>query len=135
MQGSAFELLQENTPLNWDPNIRSKDLNQLLAFHLEFPRKLSRTRQTGAVRNTGNPLTGFKQVKELRQDPSVRVTKELLKLNRNQLRWLVGLLTGYFHLKGHICKTGLTDSPICERCLQKDDQPHTSYVIVTTPLT
>jgi hypothetical protein len=25
-----------------------------------------------------------------------------LKLNRDQLRWVVGLLTGHCHLKGHL---------------------------------
>jgi hypothetical protein len=30
--------------------------------------------------------------------------------------WVVGLLTGHCHLKGH-----LTDDPICERCLEEDE--------------
>jgi hypothetical protein len=33
---------------------------------------------------------------------SARRTKDLLKLNRDQLRWVVGLLTGHRHLKGHL---------------------------------
>jgi hypothetical protein len=49
------------------------------------------------------------------------MTKELLELNRNQLRWVTGLLTGHCHLKGHLFKMGLTDSPTCERCLEKDE--------------
>jgi hypothetical protein len=40
---------------------------------------------------------------------SARRTKELLKLNRDQLRWVVGLLTGHCHIKGHLFKLGLTD--------------------------
>jgi hypothetical protein len=47
--------------------------------------------------------------------------KEMLKLNRDQLRWVVGLLTGHCHLKGHLLKLGLTDDPTCERCLQEDE--------------
>jgi hypothetical protein len=35
--------------------------------------------------------------------------------------WVVGLLAGHCHLKGHIFKCGLTNSPICERCLEKDE--------------
>jgi hypothetical protein len=46
--------------------------------------------------------------------------KDLLKLNRDQLRWVIGLLTGHCHLKGHLFKFGLTDDPICERCLEED---------------
>jgi hypothetical protein len=34
---------------------------------------------------------------------------------------MVGLLTGHCHLKGHLFKLGLTDSPICERCLEEDE--------------
>jgi hypothetical protein len=44
-----------------------------------------------------------------------------LKLNIDQLRWVVGLLTGHYHLKGHIFKIGLTDDPTCERCLEEDE--------------
>jgi hypothetical protein len=53
--------------------------------------------------------------------PSARRTKDLLKLNRDQLRWVVGLLTGHCHLKGHLFKLGLTDDATCERCLQEDE--------------
>jgi hypothetical protein len=67
------------------------------------------------------PLTGLKQANGFLQGPSVRRTKELLKLNRNQLRWVTGLLTGHFHLKGHLLKMGLMNSPTCERCLEKDE--------------
>jgi hypothetical protein len=37
--------------------------------------------------------TGLTQAKGLIQGPSARRTKDLLKLNRDQLRWVVGLLT------------------------------------------
>jgi hypothetical protein len=36
-------------------------------------------------------------------------------------RWVVGLLTGHCHLKGHLFKMGLTDGPTCERCLEEDE--------------
>jgi hypothetical protein len=52
--------------------------------------------------------------------PSARRTKDLLRLNRDQLRWVVGLLTGHCHLKGHLFKLGLRDET-CERCLQEDE--------------
>jgi hypothetical protein len=35
--------------------------------------------------------------------------------------WVTGLLTQHCHLKGHRFKMGLTDSPTCERCLEKDE--------------
>jgi hypothetical protein len=66
-------------------------------------------------------LTGLKQAKGFLHGPSVRRTKELLKLNTNQLRWVTGLLTGHCHLKGHLFKMGLTESRICERFPEKDE--------------
>jgi hypothetical protein len=66
-------------------------------------------------------LTGLRQPKGFLQGPSVRRTNELLRLNRNQLRWVTGLLTGHFRLKGHLLKMGLTNSPTCERCIEKDE--------------
>jgi hypothetical protein len=66
-------------------------------------------------------VTGLTQAKGLIQGPSARRTKNLLKLNRDQLRWVVVLLTGHCHLKVHIFKLGLTGDPICERCLEEDE--------------
>jgi hypothetical protein len=42
--------------------------------------------------------TGIKQAKGLIFVPSAKRTKDLLKLNRDQLRWVIGLLTGHCHL-------------------------------------
>jgi hypothetical protein len=42
-------------------------------------------------------------------------------VGKDQLRWVVGLLTGHCHLKEHLWKLGLTDDPTCERCLQEDE--------------
>jgi hypothetical protein len=66
-------------------------------------------------------LTGLRQAKGLIRAHSAKRAKELLKLDRNQLRWVVGLLTGHCHLKGHLFKLGLGDCPTCERCHEKDE--------------
>jgi hypothetical protein len=65
--------------------------------------------------------TGLREAKGLEQGPSARRTKDLLKLNRDELRWVVGLLTGHCHLKGHLSKLGLANDPICKRCLEEDE--------------
>jgi hypothetical protein len=62
-------------------------------------------------------LAGLKQAKEFIHRPSARGTM----VNRNQSSWVVGLPTGHCHLKGHLFEMGLTDNPICKRCLQKDE--------------
>jgi hypothetical protein len=43
--------------------------------------------------------TGLKQAKGFISGPSTRRTKDLLKLNRDQLRWVVGLFTEHCHLR------------------------------------
>jgi hypothetical protein len=65
--------------------------------------------------------TGLKQAKRLISGPSAKRTKYLLNLNRDQLRWMVGLRTGHWHFKGHLFKMGLLDDPTCERCLEEDE--------------
>jgi hypothetical protein len=66
-------------------------------------------------------LTGLRQAKGLIQGPSTRRKKDLLRLNRDQLRWVVGLLTGHCHLKGHLFKSGLINDRICEKCQDQDE--------------
>jgi hypothetical protein len=61
-------------------------------------------------------VTRLRQAKGLILGPSARRTKDLLKLNRDELRWIVGQFTGHLHL----FKLGLTD-PICKRCLAEDE--------------
>jgi hypothetical protein len=47
---------------------------------------------------------GLKHAKGLISEPSARRSNDLLKLNRVQLRWIVGLFTEHCHLKGHLFK-------------------------------
>jgi hypothetical protein len=91
---------------------------------------------TETTENIGkSPTTGIKQAKGFISGPSARRTKDLLKLNRDQLRWVAGQLAGHCHLKGHLFKLGLTDDPICERCLEEDESAtHISCVIVEPQL-
>jgi hypothetical protein len=82
-------------------------------------------------KNYWESLTGLEHAKGFPQGSTVRKTKEFLKINRSQLRWMTGLFTGHCHLKGHLFKIGLTSIPTCERCLEKDESAtHTSHVIV-----
>jgi hypothetical protein len=61
---------------------------------------------------------------------SARRIRELLRLNRNQLRQVTGLLTGYCHLKRQLNKLGLVNSPMVRDVTIKKKQPHKLYVIV-----
>jgi hypothetical protein len=66
-------------------------------------------------------IIGLRRAKELISGPSAKRIRDLLRLNRDQLRWIMGLLTGHCHLKGHLFKMGLMNDPICERCLETDE--------------
>jgi hypothetical protein len=64
-------------------------------------------------------------VREVLLDPSIlrhfARTKDLLKLNRDQLLCVVGPFTGHCHLKGHLFKLRLTDNPTYYRFLGEDE--------------
>jgi hypothetical protein len=66
-------------------------------------------------------IQGQRQTRDFLKGPSARRAGELLNLNRNQLRILTGLFTGHCHLKGHLFKLGLVDSPECDRCKQASE--------------
>jgi hypothetical protein len=74
-------------------------------------------------------ITELKQAKGLISGPSARRTKDLLKLNRDQLRWIIGLLKGHCHVKGHLFKLGLTDDPTCERCPEEESDTHSCVIV------
>jgi hypothetical protein len=63
-------------------------------------------------------VRGPRQAKGLLKKPSAKKAGELLDLSRNKLRIMTGLLTGHCHLKGHLFKLGLVNSPKCDRCKQ-----------------
>ena len=54
-------------------------------------------------------------------------TLKLLKQNRNQLRWLVGLFTGHRFLKGYLYNIGNIVDSSCSKCHKADE---TAYHIL-----
>lgn len=50
-----------------------------------------------------------------------KITNNLLKLQRQDLRLLVGLITGHCNLNSHLYKLGATDSPMCRGCMQENE--------------
>jgi hypothetical protein len=55
------------------------------------------------------------------------MTSELLKFRRNQIRQVTGLTAGHCHLKRHLFKLGLVNSPNYERCHNNEETA--SYVL------
>jgi hypothetical protein len=48
---------------------------------------------------------------------------ELSGLNRNQLRQVMGLLTGKYHMTSDLFKMGLLNRYTCKRCHVKNERP------------
>jgi hypothetical protein len=69
----------------------------------------------------GSPYVDKSRLRAFLKNPSARKADELLNLSRNQLRIMTGLLTGHCHLKGHLFKLGLINSPECNRCKQASE--------------
>jgi hypothetical protein len=59
-------------------------------------------------------MNGQGQGKDSLKTPS-SITAGELNLSRNQLRIMTGFSTGHCHLKGHLFKLGLVNSPPCDR--------------------
>jgi hypothetical protein len=68
-------------------------------------------------------VTRLTQAKVLILGPSARKTEDLLKLNRDPLRWVVALFTGHCHLVGHLFELGLTGDPLAKGALFKISSP------------
>jgi hypothetical protein len=66
-------------------------------------------------------IHGHRQAKGFLKNPSAKRAGELLNLSRNQLRIMTGLLMGQCHLKGHLFKLGMVNSPKCNRCKQASE--------------
>jgi hypothetical protein len=88
---------------------------------MEVARKAARDWTIRDHRKQCNSLRGLKKAKALIQGPSTKKTRELLNLNRDQLQWVVGLLTRHCQLKGQLFKLSLGNRPRCERCLEREE--------------
>jgi hypothetical protein len=101
-------------------------------FHTEYTwaRDWTNRNKKKKKKKHWEPTTGLKQAKGLIPGPSARRRKDLLKLNKDQLRCVVGLFTGHCHLNRQLFELGLTDEPLANGASKKMNQPHTSYVTV-----
>ena len=66
-------------------------------------------------------IRGHRQSKGLLRKPSEKKNWGIAQSEEKQLRIMMGLLTGHFHLKGHLFKFGLINSPESDCCKQASD--------------
>jgi len=62
-----------------------------------------------------------RQAQELILGPCLHAKARFLSFNRTQSRAVTGLLTGHNTLRRHLHPKGLSDSPLCRRCVAQDD--------------
>ncbi|XP_076548117.1 uncharacterized protein LOC143306051 [Osmia lignaria lignaria] len=72
---------------------------------------------------TWNRTQGMRHAKAMFKGPSSRLGKTLSCLDRNQLRLLVGLITGHWYTRKHLMHLGTESEPGCPRCGEEDETP------------
>jgi hypothetical protein len=73
------------------------------------------------MRSTGRPFIDKSWLRAFLKDPVLKKAGELFNLSRNQVQIVTELLTRHCHLKGHLFKLGLVNSPKCDRCKEASE--------------
>ena len=70
-------------------------------------------------------LSSCRQAKMIMSESSLKLTKELLSMEKEKLRTTIGLLTGHNGLRAHQANLGLGDQRQCRLCgYEKEDSIH-----------
>jgi ribonuclease HI len=72
--------------------------------------------------NHWNRVSGLRHSKSMMTSPSKALTAEILKLTRNQIRTMTGLITGHCTLRKHLHTMGIyKDEPVCRLCDEEEE--------------
>ncbi|RVE41603.1 hypothetical protein evm_013751 [Chilo suppressalis] len=66
-------------------------------------------------------LTDCRQAREAVPKVNLQLTRKLIRLPRQALKQIVGILTGHGYFNKHLCNIGISDSPLCRACLEADE--------------
>ena len=66
---------------------------------------------------------GCRQTKDAVPVATKTLARNLIRLNRDKIRKVVGILTGHCPLNKHLFTIGVTDSPLCRRCMEAEETP------------
>ncbi|KAJ8940617.1 hypothetical protein NQ318_004541 [Aromia moschata] len=79
-----------------------------------------------------NHIPGQTNSKWMVKAPSKVLTDEILRLSRNQIRLVTGLITGHCHLRKHLHRMGIySDEPICRLCNEEEETSR--HIILECP--
>jgi hypothetical protein len=68
---------------------------------------------------------GQRHAKKMINKSLNKITSDLLILSRNQMRLVVGLLTGHCHLRKHLHRLGIyKEEPVCRKCGMGEETAH-----------
>jgi hypothetical protein len=74
---------------------------------------------------TWKHTSGQRYAKKIINKSSNKLTSDLLILSRNQMRLVVGLLTGHCHLRKHVHILGIyKEEPVCRKCGMGEETAH-----------
>ncbi|XP_063375457.1 uncharacterized protein LOC134663070 [Cydia amplana] len=68
-----------------------------------------------------NEMDTCRQTIDILPELNYKLTKILLKTPRQQLRKIIGLITGHNTLNKHLHNMGKTDSPLCRACMEEEE--------------
>jgi len=66
-------------------------------------------------------ISGCRQAKLYLQGPDLGLTRFALRLSRNELRLIVGLITGHIALNKHLSVMKISTDPICPLCKEAEE--------------
>ena len=71
-----------------------------------------------------NATPACRQAKVLSEGPNWKLTRTALRLNRREIKFLVGLLTGHTIINRHLSIMGIRTDPLCSACGEKEETLH-----------
>jgi hypothetical protein len=112
----------------WDLNVHLQDLNQHRASQQGLPRRLSGDAQTETTKITETPQQNS-NMQRISYKDALPKNQGTTGIKQKPVTMGNKLFTGHCHLKGHLFKLISTNNSTCDRCLEKMNLPHISYVI------
>ena len=86
-------------------------------------RQVIKGKETIMAANSWIALPGHRQAKLLLGNYQSKRAKQLISMNRKQLRILTGFLSGHCSLNGHLAKIGIKESGLCRFCKIDTENP------------
>jgi hypothetical protein len=108
---------------NWERRVQTLhllDTSPYLAYRIAWSSEQSGTGWKGNTERWKSSKD-CKHSNIIMERPQQSRANKLLSMSRQQLSIVIGLLTGYLDLYGHLHKIGKDINPLCRRCLNGNE--------------